>query len=45
MFAGLMLANVIGVPGGAWISNHWGWNTAFFVVSLLGIIFTIAFLY
>jgi len=42
MFAGLTLANVLGVPGGAWIGNHWGWNTTFFVVALLGVIATVA---
>jgi len=42
MFAGLTLANVLGVPGGSWIGNHWGWNTTFFVVAILGVIATIA---
>lgn len=42
MFAGLTLANVLGVPAGAWIGNQWGWNSTFLVVSSLGIIATIA---
>lgn len=36
MFAGLTLANVLGVPGGAWIGNMFGWNTTFVVVAILG---------
>ncbi len=36
MFAGLTLANVLGVPGGAWIGNMFGWNTTFVVVAVLG---------
>lgn len=36
MFAGLTLANVLGVPGGAWIGNAYGWNTTFMVVAAFG---------
>ena len=36
MFAGLTLANVLGVPAGAWIGNIYGWNATFIVVALLG---------
>lgn len=36
MFAGLTLANVLGVPGGSWIGNIYGWNTTFMVVAALG---------
>lgn len=42
MFAGLTLANVLGVPAGTWIGNIWGWNVTFFVVSILGLISLIA---
>jgi len=45
MFAGLTLANVLGVPGGAWIGNSWGWNTTFFIVAILGAIATLAIWY
>lgn len=38
MFAGLTLANVLGVPAGAWIGNRLGWNTTFIVVAALGAI-------
>jgi MFS transporter, DHA1 family, inner membrane transport protein len=42
MFAGLTLANVLGVPGGAWVGNHYGWNATFWVVAGLGVVATIA---
>jgi MFS transporter, DHA1 family, inner membrane transport protein len=42
MFAGLTLANVLGVPGGAWIGNLYGWNVTFWVVADLGVVATIA---
>lgn len=42
MFAGLTLANVLGVPAGAWIGYKFGWNTTFLVVAVLGVLATIA---
>src|SRR5882757_3891747 len=42
MFAGLTLANVLGVPLGTWIGNTLGWNTTFLVISALGLIATLA---
>jgi DHA1 family inner membrane transport protein len=42
MFAGLTLANVLGVPLGTWIGNALGWNTTFLFISGLGLITTIA---
>jgi MFS transporter, DHA1 family, inner membrane transport protein len=42
MFAGLTLANVLGVPLGTWIGNALGWNMTFLVISLLGLITTLA---
>lgn len=42
MFAGLTLANVLGVPGGAWFGNIFGWNATFIVVAALGAIATAA---
>jgi MFS transporter, DHA1 family, inner membrane transport protein len=36
MFAGLTLANVLGVPAGTWIANTFGWNMTFLVISALG---------
>src|SRR5712671_3050136 len=38
MFAGLTLANVLGVPAGTWIGNSLGWNTTFLVIAALGVI-------
>lgn len=37
MFAGLTLANVLGVPAGAWIGNAFGWNITFWAVAILGV--------
>jgi DHA1 family inner membrane transport protein len=42
MFAGLTLANVLGVPGGTWIGNALGWNMTFLVISALGLIAALA---
>lgn len=36
MFTGLTLANVLGVPGGAWIGEHAGWRSTFWAVCGLG---------
>lgn len=38
MFAGLTLANVLGVPAGAWIGNSFGWKVSFSVVALAGVV-------
>lgn len=38
MFVGLTLANVMGVPAGAWIGNTFGWSASFGVVAVLGVI-------
>tara|TARA_Y100001956_G_C4128832_1_gene192174 strand:+ start:3059 stop:4234 length:1176 start_codon:yes stop_codon:yes gene_type:complete len=38
MFAGLTLANVLGVPGGTWIGLQFGWHTTFMTVAALGLI-------
>jgi DHA1 family inner membrane transport protein len=42
MFAGLTLANVLGVPLGTWIGNVLGWNATFLVISALGMIAILA---
>ncbi|TEW53319.1 MFS transporter [Psychromonas sp. RZ22] len=36
MFAGLTLANVLGVPAGTWISLQFGWHNTFFTVAAFG---------
>jgi MFS transporter, DHA1 family, inner membrane transport protein len=38
MFSGLTLANVLGVPAGAWIGQHAGWRATFWAVSGLGLL-------
>src|SRR5712675_2342289 len=38
MFAGLTLANVLGVSAGTWIGNALGWHMTFLVISALGVI-------
>ncbi|CAD7489927.1 MFS transporter [Aeromonas dhakensis] len=42
MFAGLTLANVLGVPAGAWIGNAFDWHTTFLVVAGLGLLSMLA---
>jgi DHA1 family inner membrane transport protein len=42
MFAGLTLANVLGVPAGTWIGNTFGWNMTFLVISALGLLAALA---
>ncbi|OCH23470.1 MFS transporter [Aliivibrio sp. 1S128] len=44
MFAGLTLANVLGVPAGTWISLQFGWHTTFFTVAAFGAIAMISIL-
>ncbi|KGD71947.1 arabinose transporter permease [Tatumella morbirosei] len=36
MFTGLTLANVLGVPAGTWLGQHYGWRSAFQLIALLG---------
>ncbi len=38
MFSGLTLANVLGVPAGAWIGQQAGWRATFWAVSALGLL-------
>lgn len=42
MFAGLTLANVLGVPAGSWIGSQYGWSTAFLIVAALGVLALLA---
>ena len=44
MFAGLTLANVLGVPAGTWVSLQFGWHTTFFTVAALGTVAMISIL-
>ncbi|ELP63007.1 MFS transporter [Streptomyces turgidiscabies] len=38
MFAGLTVANVLGVPFGALVGERWGWRTAFWAVTAIGLL-------
>ena len=38
MFAGLTIANVVGVPLGTWIGHHLGWRFSFGLVAGLGLL-------
>jgi MFS transporter, DHA1 family, inner membrane transport protein len=42
MFAGLTLANVLGVPTGTLIGNAFGWNMTFLFISALGLLTAVA---
>lgn len=37
MFTGLTVANILGVPFGTWLGQHYGWRATFWVVTLIGI--------
>jgi len=37
MFAGLAMANVIGVPAGTLVSQHLGWRVAFALIAAIGV--------
>jgi DHA1 family inner membrane transport protein len=34
MFGGLTIANIAGVPAGAFVGDHWGWRGAFWAVAI-----------
>lgn len=38
LFAGLTIANVLGVPLGAFIGQQWGWRTVFWLIAVIGVI-------
>lgn len=38
MFTGLTVANILGVPLGTWIGQHFGWRATFWAVTLVGIV-------
>ncbi|WFB08437.1 MFS transporter [Streptomyces sp. LX-29] len=38
MFTGLTIANVVGVPMGTWIGQHFGWRATFYAVAALGLL-------
>jgi len=38
MFTGLTVANILGVPLGTWIGQHFGWRATFLAVTLVGLV-------
>ncbi|QSB04094.1 MFS transporter [Natronoglycomyces albus] len=38
LFAGLTIANVLGVPAGALVGQQFGWRTVFWIISVLGVV-------
>ncbi|AOB29669.1 arabinose transporter permease [Bordetella sp. H567] len=42
MFTGLTLANVMGVPLGTWLGQHFGWRSTFWAVTAIGVVAMIA---
>jgi DHA1 family inner membrane transport protein len=46
MFTGLTAATLLGVPAGAWLGLHFGWRSAFWAVTLIGVLaFTVLALF
>ncbi len=42
LISGITLANIVGVPAGTWVSDHWGWQATFLAVATLSVGATIA---
>jgi DHA1 family inner membrane transport protein len=38
MFTGLTVANILGVPFGTWLGQHFGWRATFWAVTLVGVV-------
>jgi len=36
MFTGLTVANILGVPFGTWLGQHFGWRASFWAVTVIG---------
>lgn len=36
MFTGLTIANIMGVPAGTWLGQHFGWRATFWAVTMIG---------
>ncbi len=37
MFTGLTVANILGVPFGTWLGQHYGWRSTFWAVTVVGV--------
>jgi DHA1 family inner membrane transport protein len=44
MFLGLTIANIVGVPAATLLGQHLGWRSAFWVVSMIGVVAVVAIL-
>lgn len=42
MFTGLTVANLLGVPAGTWIGQHFGWHATFAVIAVIGLVAMLA---
>ncbi|WP_029088331.1 MFS transporter [Brevibacterium album] len=42
---GLTIANIVGVPAATWMGTHFGWRSAYLVISVIGLITMIGLLY
>ncbi|GAA1736542.1 Cmx/CmrA family chloramphenicol efflux MFS transporter [Aeromicrobium alkaliterrae] len=42
LISGITLANIVGVPAGTWVSDHWGWQSTFVAVAVLSVAATVA---
>ncbi|MFG1421054.1 MFS transporter [Roseixanthobacter liquoris] len=38
MFTGLTVANILGVPFGTWLGQHYGWRSTFWAVTAVGVL-------
>lgn len=38
MFTGLTVANILGVPFGTWLGQHYGWRSTFWAVTVVGVV-------
>ncbi|GMA24463.1 hypothetical protein GCM10025864_22220 [Luteimicrobium album] len=38
LVGGLTIANLVGVPGGAWLGERYGWRTAFWVIAVVTVL-------
>jgi DHA1 family inner membrane transport protein len=38
MFTGLTIANILGVPFGTWLGQHYGWRATFWAVTAIGVL-------
>lgn len=45
MFTGLTIANIMGVPAGTWIGQHFGWRATFWAVTMIGPVALVALAY